>query len=374
MTSDARAIVEFKNVDKSYDGVSYAVRDLDLVLREGEFITLLGPSGSGKTTTLMMLAGFEQPTSGDILYEGRGLASIPAHKRNFGMVFQNYALFPHMSVAQNVAFPLSIRRVGKAEAAEKARAALDMVHLAHLADRRPAQLSGGQQQRVALARALVFSPRVVLMDEPLGALDKKLREEMQIELKHLHEDLGMTFVFVTHDQDEALTMSDRIAVFDEGRIQQVSDPAGLYETPENAFVASFLGDTNMLRGKVCGVHAGVVEIELGDGSRIHAADRGRLAPGAEALVSIRPERIGLGVDPSDLSGASGVNARKVETIYRGAHASVLFRSDAGETITVRMPADAFESAEIGDADVKLNFSHSHAHAFPAAPTGAQEAG
>jgi len=167
------------------------------------------------------------------------------------MVFQNYALFPHMSILENVAFPLHMRRVSKPEAAEKARAALDMVHLAHFADRRPSQLSGGQQQRVALARALVFNPSIVLMDEPLGALDKKLREEMQIELKHLHEDLGVTFVFVTHDQDEALTMSDRIAVYDQGKIQQVSDPVGLYEAPESAFVAAFLGDTNMLSGKAC---------------------------------------------------------------------------------------------------------------------------
>ncbi len=359
MTVGDSAFVEFRNIDKTYDGKSFAVRDMNLSIRKGEFITLLGPSGSGKSTTLMMLAGFEQPTAGQLLYEGRELNAIPAHRRNFGMVFQNYALFPHMSILENVAFPLHMRRISRTEAAEKARAALAMVHLAGFADRRPSQLSGGQQQRVALARALVFNPGIVLMDEPLGALDKKLREEMQIELKHLHQNLGVTFVFVTHDQDEALTMSDRIAVFGEGRIQQISDPTTLYEAPANAFVATFLGDTNMLKGRIVGVDAGRPVIELADGAKVSAVNDTGLGTGDAVLVSIRPERISLG----DAAG-TGIMARRLETIYHGAHASVLFRTEAGEAITVRVPAGILPTASV--TLETLTFSPEHIHAFPVA--------
>ncbi|MEP6876234.1 MAG: ATP-binding cassette domain-containing protein, partial [Burkholderiales bacterium] len=206
-------LVRFAGVQKTYDGVQLVIRQLDLDIRRGEFLTMLGPSGSGKTTALMLLAGFESPTAGDIFLDGRPITRTPPHKRNFGMVFQNYALFPHLTVGQNVAYPLTVRNVSKAEQATKVAKALDMVRLQGMAERFPSQLSGGQQQRVALARALVFGPQLVLMDEPLGALDKQLREHMQIELKELHRQLGVTFVFVTHDQGEALTMSDRVAVF-----------------------------------------------------------------------------------------------------------------------------------------------------------------
>ena len=239
-------IVTFDEVSKSYDGKSLVVNALDLALLRGEFLTLLGPSGSGKTTTLMMLAGFEDPTSGTITLEGRRLNNVPAHRRGIGMVFQNYALFPHMSVAENLTFPLEMHGCPKGDMAPKVQRALDMVRLPHLRDRKPAQLSGGQQQRVAVARALVFEPKLVLMDEPLGALDKQLREQMQLEIKHLHENLGVTVVYVTHDQSEALTMSDRIAVFHHGRVQQLARPAELYERPANAFVASFIGENNRL--------------------------------------------------------------------------------------------------------------------------------
>ena len=214
-------LVRFVGVQKSYDGVQLVVRQLDLDIRRGEFLTLLGPSGSGKTTTLMMLAGFESPTAGEILLDGKPITSTPPHRRNFGMVFQNYALFPHLTVGQNVAYPLTVRKVAKSEQATRVAKALDMVRLKGMSDRFPPQLSGGQQQRVALARALVFEPQLVLMDEPLGALDKQLREHMQIELKELHRQLGVTFVYVTHDQGEALTMRDRVAVFNDGAIQQV---------------------------------------------------------------------------------------------------------------------------------------------------------
>ena len=227
------ALVRFLDVEKSYDGHTLAVRDLTLDVVEGEFLTLLGPSGSGKTTTLNMLAGFERPTRGQILLSGRPVDRLPPYERNIGMVFQNYALFPHMSVAENVAFPLSVRRVARAEIAARVARALAMVRLEAFAERRPAQLSGGQQQRVALARALVFEPSLVLLDEPLGALDKKLRERMQIEIKLLHERLGLTMVYVTHDQSEALTMSDRIAVFHDGRVMQLGTPDALYSQPRD---------------------------------------------------------------------------------------------------------------------------------------------
>ena len=224
-------LVKFLDVEKSYDGRTLAVRDLTLEVARAEFLTLLGPSGSGKTTTLNMLAGFERPTRGEILLGGRPVDRLPPYERNIGMVFQNYALFPHMTVGENVAFPLSVRRIRRAEIAERVRRALAMVRLEAFADRRPAQLSGGQQQRIALARALVFEPSLVLMDEPLGALDKKLREQMQIEIKLLHERFGLTVVYVTHDQSEALTMSDRIAVFHDGRVVQQGTPDLLYSDP-----------------------------------------------------------------------------------------------------------------------------------------------
>src|SRR5450755_1482891 len=249
-TAAGEPLVRFLGVQKTYDGVQLVVRELDLAIQRGEFLTLLGPSGSGKTTTLMMLAGFESPTAGEILLDGKPITRTPPHKRNFGMVFQNYALFPHLTVGQNVAYPLTVRKATKVEAARRVARALGMVRLEGMDARLPSQLSGGQQQRVALARALVFEPQLVLMDEPLGALDKQLREHMQIELKELHRQLGVTFVYVTHDQSEALTMSDRVAVFNDGTIQQVEAVDRMYEAPSNRFVAGFIGDSTMLRGTV----------------------------------------------------------------------------------------------------------------------------
>ncbi|MGE3741991.1 MAG: ABC transporter ATP-binding protein, partial [Geminicoccaceae bacterium] len=233
--SSEQAFVQFKDVQKTYDGQTLVVKSLDLDIARGEFLTMLGPSGSGKTTCLMMLAGFESATHGEIFLDGQPLNNVPPYRRDIGMVFQNYALFPHMTVAENLAFPLRVRKIATAEIEQRVKRALDMVRLGQFANRRPAQMSGGQQQRVALARALVFEPKLVLMDEPLGALDKQLRENMQYEIKHLHERLGLTVVYVTHDQGEALTMSDRVAVFNEGRIQQLAEPAQLYENPTSSF-------------------------------------------------------------------------------------------------------------------------------------------
>jgi putative spermidine/putrescine transport system ATP-binding protein len=292
MKSD-QVIVSFRGVRKTYDGETLVVKSLDLDVYQGEFLTLLGPSGSGKTTCLMMLAGFEFPTGGEIWLDGKLLNKVPPHKRDIGMVFQNYALFPHLSVHQNVEYPLTVRRMSAEERAHRVDNALKMVRMESFAKRYPAQLSGGQQQRIALARALVFEPKLVLMDEPLGALDKQLREHMQIELKALHEKLGVTFVYVTHDQGEALTMSDRVAVFDKGIVQQLDTVDHLYEAPCNEFVANFIGDSNRLRGTIEQAQGDYCEIRLADGTRLSGLNVAKAKPGASAVACIRPERMKL---------------------------------------------------------------------------------
>lgn len=310
------AFVVFDHVQKSYDGTSLVVKDLNLSIAKGEFLTMLGPSGSGKTTCLMMLAGFETATHGEILLDGRPINQVPPHKRGIGMVFQNYALFPHMTVGENLAFPLEVRGMAKAEREAKILRALDMVQMAAFANRRPAQLSGGQQQRIALARALVFDPVLVLMDEPLGALDKQLREHMQFEIKHLHESLGITVVYVTHDQGEALTMSDRIAVFNDGRIQQLAAPSDLYERPDNSFVAQFIGENNKLEGVVESVQAGRALVRLQTGELIDATPVNVASAGQKTLVSIRPERVEFKTDLLP-KGAHLLDATVTEVIYMG---------------------------------------------------------
>ncbi|ABC22848.1 ABC transporter ATP-binding protein [Rhodospirillum rubrum] len=331
---DAEALVRFRGVQKTYDGQTLVVRDLDLDIRRGEFLTLLGPSGSGKTTSLMMLAGFEVPTQGDILLAGRSVRDTPPHKRDIGMVFQNYALFPHMTVAENVAFPLSVRGMLKSDQRDRALRALAMVRLENLGNRRPAQLSGGQQQRVALARALVFEPTLVLMDEPLGALDKQLREHMQIEIKHLHESLGLTVVYVTHDQSEALTMSDRVAVFSDGVIQQLDSPSGLYEQPRNSFVARFIGENNTLNGVVESVAEGYATVRLATGEALRARAVAIDGPGAKTSVSIRPERVHIEGEPEGpVSRLAGVVS---ETIYHGDHMRVRARVGGNDEFTIKM--------------------------------------
>ena len=290
-TSSKNAFVKFERVQKSYDGETLVVKDLNLELPKGEFLTMLGPSGSGKTTCLMMLAGFETATHGDILLDGVSINNIPPHQRGIGMVFQNYALFPHMTVAENLAFPLEVRKIAKAERETKIIRALDMVEMGSFAGRRPSQLSGGQQQRIALARALVFEPELVLMDEPLGALDKQLREKMQFEITNLAHALGITVVYVTHDQTEALTMSDRVAVFNDGRIQQLASPDSLYEEPENSFVAQFIGENNTLDGEVKNLSKNMAVVQLDDGSLIDCKPVNVEKVGDRTKVSIRPERV-----------------------------------------------------------------------------------
>lgn len=310
------SFVVFDRVQKSYDGQSLVVKDLNLMIGKGEFLTMLGPSGSGKTTCLMMLAGFETATSGEIMLDGRPINSVPPHKRGIGMVFQNYALFPHMTIAENLAFPLEVRGLSKTERETKIMRALDMVQMGRFANRRPSQLSGGQQQRIALARALVFDPKLVLMDEPLGALDKQLREHMQFEIKDLHNRLGITVVYVTHDQGEALTMSDRVAVFNDGRIQQLAPPADLYERPANSFVAGFIGENNKLPGKIENFDGKTATVRLATGELIDATPVNIRERGQETLVSIRPERVEFKPEMMPAS-AHRISAEILEVVYMG---------------------------------------------------------
>lgn len=299
--------ISVRNVTKTYGRV-HALDDVSLDVKSGEFLTLLGPSGSGKTTLLMVLAGFTRPDCGSLRFGEQEMIRTPPHLRDVGMTFQSYALFPHMTVAGNVGYPLRLRKVAKPDLRERVERALETVQLGGFGDRRIDQLSGGQKQRVAVARAIVFEPRILLMDEPLSALDKKLRDQMQIELRHLHEKLGMTTVYVTHDQREALTMSDRIAVVNHGRIMQLATPRDLYERPENRFVADFIGDSTFLD-----VTRDGDRIRYGDVVLKHEAP----APDTRnLLLMIRPERITLSTD-GPIEGANNFAATASEVVYQG---------------------------------------------------------
>ncbi|MGL6070337.1 ABC transporter ATP-binding protein [Craterilacuibacter sp.] len=341
-------LVSFRGVQKSYDGESLIVKSLDLDIRRGEFLTLLGPSGSGKTTCLMMLAGFETPSHGEIHFDGKLLNHTPPHKRNIGMVFQNYALFPHMTVAQNLAYPLTLRKMGKSDIAERVKQGLAMVRLENLGHRYPGQLSGGQQQRVALARALVFEPKLVLMDEPLGALDKQLREHMQLEIKHLHERLGVTVVYVTHDQGEALTMSDRVAVFKDGIIQQIDSASTLYEAPGNSFVANFIGENNTLKGEVMALEGSeLCRVRLHDGAVIQARRIAVSGIGEATSMSIRPERIRLNAAAEACENR--LKAKLMEFIYLGDHVRLRMEVAGQSGFIVKVPVGELDSRwQVGD--------------------------
>jgi len=310
------AAVAVRGLCKSYGSVQ-AVNDVTIEIGRGEFVALLGPSGSGKSTILMSIAGFETPSKGDILLDGQRINEQPPHSRGIGMVFQKYALFPHLTVAENIAYPLRRRGLARAEIARETSRALEMVRLTGYGARYPSQLSGGEQQRVALARALVFHPPVLLMDEPLGALDRKLRQRMQIEIKMLHREIGTTIIFVTHDQEEALSMADRIAVLDHGRLQQIGAPRELYDMPANAFVADFIGETNLLDVEV--VESGAIQTTvklLGSaaGFRCGPSDR---PVGRKQRLGIRPEHVEI-VDAEE-----GIGATVIETAYGGATTNLL---------------------------------------------------
>ncbi len=332
---NAEAYVQFNGVQKSYDGETLVVKNLNLDIARGEFLTMLGPSGSGKTTCLMMLAGFETATYGDILLDKVPINHVPPHKRGIGMVFQNYALFPHMTVAENLAFPLEVRRMSKDTIKRKVQRVLDMVKMGEFGNRRPAQLSGGQQQRIAVARALVFEPDLVLMDEPLGALDKQLRENMQYEIKHIHDNLGVTVVYVTHDQSEALTMSDRIAVFDDGIIQQLASPADLYERPCNAFVAQFIGENNQLHGQVTESNGDNCTVRLANGDIVQALRVNVGGVGERTTLSLRPERVRINPEPGTVPNV--FEARVEELIYLGDHIRTRINACGNDEFIVKIP-------------------------------------
>ncbi len=365
------ASVELIGVSKRF-GEFTAVDDLDLTLGKGEFFTLLGPSGCGKTTTLRMIAGFEQPSEGEVRIEGDNVAGLPPHKRPTNTVFQSYALFPHLSVEANVAFGLKRKRVGKDEVAERVAAELRRVGLASEANRRPNQLSGGMQQRVALARALVNLPKVLLLDEPLGALDLKLRKELQLELKQIQREVGITFVYVTHDQEEALTMSDRIAVMNRGKVEQIGVPEGIYERPATTFVAGFIGVSNLMPATVA--RPGVVKLDSGPEV---AADTGELSAGEGCAAVVRPEK--LQVKPVEeagsLNGKPAVEGVVASSVYLGTATQIVVDVGDGVRMTVLVPnADESERQRLpgGGANVVLSWEPEHMHMVIEVDEGEEE--
>jgi spermidine/putrescine transport system ATP-binding protein len=312
-----------------------AVDGIDLEMPPGEFFTLLGPSGCGKTTTLRMIAGFERPTSGRIMLDGSDVARVPPHQRNVNTVFQSYALFPHLDVAKNVAFGLKYQKLNKEERAQRVGEALELVSMTEFARRKADQLSGGQQQRVALARALVLRPRVLLLDEPLGALDAQLRKNLQVELKALQAEVGITFIFVTHDQSEALTMSDRIAVMNKGRVEQAAPPQAIYEEPETVFVADFLGVSNLLEAEALGQDGGACTVRVGD--RTFRAQRGATSARGDVKVMIRPERIE--VEPHSNAGEERMPGIVERSVFLGGAYEVHVRVLGGELLKAMVPND-----------------------------------
>ena len=342
---------------KSYDGRVNAVDDISVDIARGEFVTFLGPSGSGKTTTLMMIAGFEEPTSGVIELAGEELTRRKPYERNIGVVFQNYALFPHMTVARNVAFPLRMRRFPRADQAARVRDILALVGLSEYAGRHPRELSGGQQQRVALARGLVFNPDVLLLDEPLGALDKNLREQMQVELKRIHREVGITMVYVTHDQTEAMTMSDRIAVFNHGTLEQVAPPLEVYHRPRTRFVGEFIGDSNFFTGTIDPAHRGRVDVDGLEPIPVDPEACRRIGSG-RVDVLVRPERVQLGG-----RGVPEVLSMKV-TVTVNYGDSVLVIGDArGHALRMRIAGAQPEAIREG-ATVTVGWAPGDAHLIP----------
>jgi spermidine/putrescine transport system ATP-binding protein len=361
--------VELRNVTKRFDQL-VAVDDLDLDLARGEFFTLLGPSGCGKTTTLRMIAGFERPSAGEIRIEGDDVAQLPPHRRPTNTVFQSYALFPHLSVEDNVGFGLKRKKVDKAEIKQRVAAELERVGLAREGNRRPSQLSGGMQQRVALARALVNLPKVLLLDEPLGALDLKLRKELQVELKRIQRDVGITFVYVTHDQEEALTMSDRIAVMNRGRVEQVAAPEEVYARPASTFVAGFIGVSNLMPATV----ASPGEVKLDQGQTIVTETDG-FSPGDRCHAVVRPEKLEVelgeagGADP----GRPRVEGIVASSLYLGTSTQIAVDLGEGVRMTVLVPnADESERQRLpgGGARVALSWEPEHMHLVRESPNGA----
>jgi putative spermidine/putrescine transport system ATP-binding protein len=352
--------LSIRGIRKNF-GSFTAVKNVTMDIAEGEFMTFLGPSGSGKSTTLYILAGFQDPSDGDIRLKGESILATSSHKRNIGMVFQRYTLFPHLTVGENVAFPLRIRRRPQAEIAERVKAALKLVRLEGFEDRRPALMSGGQQQRVALARALVYNPPVLLMDEPLSALDKKLREEIQFEIRRIHQETGVTILYVTHDQEEALRLSDRIAVFSQGEIDQIGTGPELYAAPATRFVAEFIGDSNFIEADVVSTEGNLARLALPGGAVIEGVPlHGAVSSGSKASLLLRPERIDL-----DAGGREGALRGEVRDItFLGNNIHVLVEPAGLAPVSVRLPFGhpALAGLSAGAA-VSLRFNAADTHAF-----------
>ena len=342
MPQDKNIAIDVRDAVKRY-GTFTALKKISMSIQDNEFFTLLGPSGCGKTTLLRMIAGFEEVTEGAIYLYGQEIDTLPPHQRPVNTVFQNYALFPHMDVLENVGFGLEMLGKTKAEARARAGEVLEMVQLSQFAARKPSQLSGGQQQRVALARALAPRPKVLLLDEPLSALDLKLRKAMQVELKHLQRETGITFIFVTHDQEEALTMSDRIAVMSAGELQQLGEAREIYEQPRNVFVADFIGDTNLMEVTVDAVSNGRAQCHLGGGHRLTCDAVDGIGPGAKVHMSLRPERLFLSADPVADESLKG---RVREMIYIGTDIATIVDLDGGPQFTVRSSNSSRGNARI----------------------------
>ena len=345
-------VVKLDNVRKQY-GSFIAVHQADFSIGRGEFFAMLGPSGCGKTTTLKMIAGFEQPTAGHVFLEGEDVSQVPPHKRNVNTVFQQYALFPHMSVFDNIAFGPRSKKINEAEVKTRVNEMLEVVRLGEFAQRRPAQLSGGQQQRVALARALVNYPSALLLDEPLAALDLKLREAMQIELKRIQREVGITFVFVTHDQGEALTMSDRIAVMSEGRVEQVGAPVDIYARPETLFVAGFIGSANLLPGTVMSSDAAGTRVQLLDGTQVvvaagNSAPTAELSQGNQVTVMLRPEQVVLG-------GEGSMKVFVTDTVFQGSSVRVVGRTANDTEVSAIVPAGSDHKAPSAGETVSMQW-------------------
>jgi putative spermidine/putrescine transport system ATP-binding protein len=340
-----------------------ALAPTDLEVAEGEFLTLLGPSGSGKTTLLSLIAGLSVPDGGRLRINGQDATYAAAYERDIGMVFQNYALFPHMTIAENIAFPLKMRKVASAEASRRAMEALELVRLPHVAQRYPKELSGGQQQRIALARCLVYKPSIVLMDEPLGALDKKLRDHMQLEIKRIHRDSGTTIVYVTHDQEEAMTMSDRICLMNGGRIEQLGTPSDLYFRPRTLFVADFIGESNLLGGTVTSANGAHVEVALGDGAtRVQAAAHSRIAAGDKVRVMVRPQNIAPG------AGANTLQGRVIDSMITGSLTKLYIESQfaGGEPVVLSYPTSAAAAPHAVGSELAFSWHSGDAVAVPEA--------
>jgi spermidine/putrescine ABC transporter ATP-binding subunit len=352
-----KGAIELRQITKRY-GKECVVDSVSTMIAPGEFFSLLGPSGSGKTTTLMMIAGFADVDEGQILVDRTDIVNVPPQRRGFGMVFQNYAIFPHLSVFDNVAFPLRARRLPNEQIQERVKRALELVRLERLADRFSRQLSGGQQQRVAIARAIVFHPSIVLMDEPLGALDKNLRYQMQVEIKEIQQRLGMTVVYVTHDQEEAMNMSDRIAIMNSGRIEQVGRPDEIYENPASNFIARFLGEANLIEGAIEEVREGVAVLRTAGGLRLRARVAGDVQPEARANLFVRPERVTITREVSGIAADPAINyaaGRLVQTSFLGNILRHSVEIDTGVRVTVDVQNSSGELLRTANGTAALSW-------------------